>query len=84
MTRRIIKRRKTQKRRRTRQRGGGCNPASDCNDCPEGHVKNHCLDMQRLRGPAFGTRSQGPPRGQNGGKSRRRRIKRKGTKRRKP
>ena len=79
MARRIIKRRKTQKRRRTRQRGGACNPEFDCDDCPVGQIKNLCLQRRNAEdGPYRGTRSR------NGGGSRRRRIKRKGTKRRKP
>ena len=85
MARRTIKRRQTQKRRRTRQKGGGCHPSTDCNDCQTGDIENLCRNMQKAyanRGPYQGTRSKGAPR--SGGKSRRRRIKRKGTKRRKP
>ena len=76
MARRIIKRRKTQKRRRTRQRGGGCDPYKrDCTTCPGEDTKFLCQQMaDRV---SMGTRSH------TGGKSRRR-IKRKGTKRRKP
>ncbi len=81
MARRIIKRRQTQKRRRTRQRGAGCDGVSDCSTCrdKEGNISqeltNRCNENKKRSrtrsGAAFG-----------GNKSRRR-IKRKGTKRRK-